>query len=146
MPNAEQRDYIHLIHSRGFRATPQRQMIMDAIRTGGHQTAEEIYNRVHEKAPTLNRATVYRTLDFLCELRLVVAADMGGGRWVYEPAGDAPHHHLVCRTCGVVMQLDHAEVQEFFARLLEAHDFLVDMDHLALFGLCPRCRQQAKAL
>lgn len=138
-------DYATLMRQRGFRVTPQRQLILDAVCAGqGHSTPDEIYERVHTKVPAVNRATVYRTLDFLCELRLVVAADMGGGRMMYEIAGDTPHHHLICRACGAVKELDHATVKALFNRIEREHLFVVDMDHLALFGLCPKCRRAAE--
>ncbi len=140
----QRRDYQSLMRERGFRVTPQRQLILDAVREGGgHTTPEEIYERVHAKAPTLNRATVYRTLDFLCELGLVVAADMGHRHMVYEIAGDTPHHHLVCRGCGAVERIEHETVRELFARIEREHDFAVDMPHLAIFGLCRHCREGA---
>ena len=94
-------DYASLWHERGFRVTPQRQLILDAVCQGaGHTTLPEIYARVQQMAPAINLATVYRTLDFLNEMGLVVSGDMGDGRMVYEIAGQEPHHHLVCRRCG----------------------------------------------
>ncbi|MBI3360512.1 MAG: transcriptional repressor [Chloroflexi bacterium] len=135
-------DYAALMRERGFRVTPQRQLILDAIcEGGGHTTPEEVYERVRAKSPAVNRATIYRTLDFLCELRLVVAADVGNRRMVYEIAGDTPHHHLVCRTCGKVEQISHETVKALFAKIEREQEFTVDMDHLALFGLCPKCRR-----
>ncbi len=135
-------DYGALMRARGFRVTPQRQLILDAIcECGGHCTPEDIYTLVHTQAPALNRATVYRTVDFLCELRLVVAADVGGGKKVYELAGETPHHHLICRTCGRVEQIQHATVKVLLDKLDRDHHFKVDMDHMALFGLCSKCRR-----
>ena len=133
-------DYATLMRERGFRVTPQRQLILDATCEGdGHTTPDEIYTRVHAKAPAVNRATVYRTLDFLCELRLVVALRVGGQTY-YEIAGDAPHHHLVCRRCGNLEDIGHDTLKTLFAKIDREQQFLVDMDHLALFGLCKRCR------
>jgi Fur family transcriptional regulator, ferric uptake regulator len=133
-------DYARLMRERGFRVTPQRQMILDAICAGGgHTTLDEIYTRVRATSEAVNRATVYRTLDFLCKLRLIVAADVGGGRTVYEIAGDTPHHHLVCRKCNASQEISHAAVDGLFARLQREHNFYIDMDHLALFGLCAEC-------
>ncbi len=133
-------DYPTLIRQQGFRVTPQRQMIMDAIQAGaGHSTPEEIYQRVHIKAPAVNRATVYRTLDFLCEMRLVVAAQIGGQMY-YELAGEQPHHHLICRKCNHVEQIDHQVVKQLFDDVDREKSFLIDMDHLALFGVCQNCR------
>lgn len=138
-------DYAALMRERGFRVTPQRELILDAIcEGGGHTTPEEIYQRVQARAPAVNRATVYRTLDFLCELRLVVAANIGGGRMVYEVAGEMPHHHLVCRTCGQVAQIGHETVKDLFVRIEREYQFTVDMDHLALFGLCQECRRATR--
>ena len=134
-------DYAQLMHERGFRVTPQRQLILDAICQGnGHTTPEEIYERVAAIAPAVHRATVYRSLDFLCELRLVVAADVGGGRKVYEIAGEQPHHHLICRTCSTTQQVSHAVVADLIARIASDQRFVVDMDHIALFGLCEHCQ------
>lgn len=134
-------DYAALMRERGFRVTPQRQLILDAIcEGGGHTTPDEIYGRVHARTSALNRATVYRTLDFLCEMRLVVAMRVGDQTY-YEIAGDIPHHHLVCRTCGTAEQVSHDTVKAFFAKMQREHQFTVDMDHLALFGLCQKCRR-----
>jgi Fur family transcriptional regulator, ferric uptake regulator len=135
-------DYASLMRQRGFRVTPQRQLILDAIcEGGGHTTFEEVFARVQAKSNAVNRATVYRTLDFLCELRLVVAADIGGGHTVYEIAGETPHHHLVCLNCRQVQQISHDTVKELFAKLEREQHFRVETDHLALFGLCQACLQ-----
>jgi Fur family transcriptional regulator, ferric uptake regulator len=134
------RDYSIVLHQRGFRLTPQRQFILDAICDGhGHTTVDEILERVQAKAPAVNRATVYRTLDFLCEQRLVVAANIGR-QTVYEIASKEPHHHLVCLKCGRQEQLAHSLVKPFFAKVGRAYGFSVETNHLALFGLCRQCQ------
>lgn len=133
-------DYPALMRERGFRVTPQRQLILDAICAGeGHNTPDEIYARVRAKASALNRATVYRNLDFLCEMRLVVAAQIGGQR-VYEIAGQTPHHHLICRTCNKMEKISHDSLKGLFAKIEREQEFTVDMDHVMLFGLCKKCK------
>ncbi|MCC7359957.1 MAG: transcriptional repressor [Anaerolineales bacterium] len=133
-------DYVALMHERGFRVTPQRQLILDAIgEGGGHTTFEEVFGRVQRKSSAVNRATVYRTLDFLVELRLVVAADVGGGRLVYEIAGETPHHHLVCLNCRTVRQISHEAVAQLFTQIEQEQKFHVETNHLALFGYCEDC-------
>jgi Fur family ferric uptake transcriptional regulator len=136
-------DYAALMRRKGFRVTPQRQIILDAICEGGGHTAfDEIFARVQAKSQAVNRATVYRTLDFLTELRLVTAADVGDGRLVYEIAGDTPHHHLVCLNCRQVTQVSHDTVKGLFARLEREQGFQVETNHLALFGYCRACQAQ----
>lgn len=130
-----------LLRQKGYRVTSQRLAILDAVCEGnGHTTADAIFRRVLVKYPTVNRATIYRTLEFLCQLRLVVAADIGDGRLVYEIAGERPHHHLICQNCGAVELLDNKTVKPWFELIEKENKFFVDMDHLTLFGLCRECR------
>ena len=134
-------DFSSLLRQRGYRVTPQRLMILDAVcEGGGHTTAEEVYRRVQAKSPSINLATVYRTLDFLHDQRLVVAADVGGGRMVYEIAGDSPHHHLICRNCGQVEALGNDLVQGVYELIKERYSFTVNEDQLVMFGLCKSCQ------
>jgi len=138
-------DYAALMRRRGFRVTPQRQIILDAIcEGGGHTTFDEIFARVQAKSEAVNRATVYRTLTFLTDLRLVTAADVGDGHMVYEIAGDTPHHHLVCLDCRQVSQVSHDTVKALFAKLEREQRFHVETNHLALFGYCHRCQAARK--
>ncbi len=127
------------MREQGFRVTPQRLLLLDAICEGnGHTTFDEIYERVKSKAPGINQATVYRSLDFLCELRLVVSADIEG-RTVYEIAGETPHHHLVCHKCGAVQDLADFHFEELRSHLLEEHGFKTNLDHMVVNGLCAGC-------
>ncbi len=127
------------IREHGFRVTPQRLLLLDAIcESKGHTTFDQIYERVRTKAPGINPATVYRTLDFLCDLRLVVSAEIDGDR-VYEIATETPHHHLVCRHCGAVQKLTDFHFEDLRQHLWQEHGFKADLDHLAITGLCARC-------
>lgn len=133
-------DYATLIRKQGFRLTPQRHVILDAIcELGGHVTPEAIYDQVQGRLPGVNRATVYRNLDFLCEMRLVVAAHIGRST-VYEIASREPHHHLICQQCDAVLPLSTEQVNSFFSQVESTHHFSVDMNHVTLFGLCADCR------
>lgn len=136
-------DFAQHLHAQGYRLTPQRQVILDAVRQAGrHLTPDEVYDAVHRRHPAISRATIYRTLDFLCEMRLVAALHWGGQTF-YEIAGDEPHHHLICRTCGSIEQVEHAALSDFIATIEQQHHFTIDMDHVALFGLCRHCRPAA---
>lgn len=133
-------DFATQLHAQGYRLTPQRHLILEAVRRAeAHVTPEQVYKRVHRRNPTVSRATIYRTLDFLCEMRLIHAM-YWGGRMYYEIAGEEPHHHLICRDCGAIEQLDHALLEELISAVEKQHCFNIDMDHLALFGLCRKCR------
>lgn len=135
----ESLDYIARIRDQGHRLTPQRQMILDAVcEAGGHITIEEIIERVQVKSPAINRSTIYRNLEFLRSLNLIVAADIGGQN-LYEIAHPQPHHHLVCRCCGAEFEIEQGLLAPAFAAIRKAEGFLVENDHLILHGLCPDC-------
>jgi Fur family ferric uptake transcriptional regulator len=137
-------DFAAQLHSQGYRLTPQRQMILDAVRQAGdHITPEDVYQRVHRKNPAISRATIYRTLDFLCEQRLIHAL-YWGGQMYYEIADEQPHHHLICRACGGMVECEHDLLQVLFEAVEKKHCFTIDMDHVALFGVCQRCRSSKK--
>ena len=134
-----------LIRKQGFRLTPQRQMIFDAVRElGRHCTPDEVYARVQRKSMAVNRATVYRTLDFLLKLGLVTTAHLRDNQVIYELVGQAPHHHLVCQKCDKIEVVDHALVQPLFNRIEREFEFEVKTDHFMLFGVCKECREEDK--
>ena len=141
MTKSTLQDYPRVIRQRGYRMTPQRQLILEAVMAGkGHSTPDQVYNRVAKKAPALNRATVYRTLDFLAEQHLITSTDIGTGSKVYEGTAH-PHHHLVCEHCGKMTQVSHDVMAAAFRQIEHKHGFKITTDHLALFGLCRHCQK-----
>ncbi len=120
--------------------TPQRLMILAAIENSDdHISAEEIYSQVVAKYPNVNISTVYRTLELLKRLGLVTETDLGGGRVRYHPAEKGHHHHLVCRECGTVIDLDGLLLAPLKDALLREHRFIADLRHLAIVGRCVNC-------
>jgi Fur family ferric uptake transcriptional regulator len=125
----------------GYRMTPQRMMILDAIESSNqHISAEEIHAQVVAKYPNVNISTVYRTLDLLKKLKLVTETDLGGGRFKYHPADKGHHHHLVCEECGKTIDLDESELFPLKESLLREHKFIADLHHLAIMGRCVKCK------
>ncbi len=139
-----QHDFASHIREQGFRMTPQRELILEAVCAGGgHTTVDEIYERLHARAPSINRSTVYRTLEFLQAMRLVVAAEIDG-HWVYEIAHEQPHHHLHCQVCGGDTEISQEVLVSAFAAIWQQHGFRIDTDHLVLKGTCRRCQDRGQ--
>src|SRR6201995_3849710 len=93
------------LRSRGYRLTPQRQLVLEAVAALGHATPEEISTEARRTASGLNISTVYRTLALLQELGLVTHTHLGHGAPTYHVATDDDHLHLVCRDCGQVEEV-----------------------------------------
>jgi Fe2+ or Zn2+ uptake regulation protein len=137
--NTPDTDLTHL-RAHGYRLTPQRLAILKALnQASGHLTPAEIYQQVHADLPGLTEATVYRTLNFLAEQGLVLVAHVGHGQLVYEMA-DHDHHHLICRICGSMEEIDHQEFRVLYKKFLTRTGYQIDTIHATFFGLCPRCQ------
>ena len=137
------RDMAGQLSRKGYRITPQRIMILGSIENSNtHITAEEIYAQVIGKYPRVNISTVYRTLDLLKQLGLIYEIDLGEGKIGYHPEDKGHHHHLICRKCNAIIDINESALFSVKAVLLQAFDFDADLKHLALFGLCEKCRKE----
>jgi Fur family ferric uptake transcriptional regulator len=132
------------LHGRGKRLTPQRQLVLDAVRELGHATPEHIRDHVRRTAPAVNITTVYRTLELLSELGLVRHIHLGHGAPVYS-AQEHEHLHLVCHRCGEVMQAPRELLDGVAAAARSRWGFELDAAHLALSGRCNTCAGRAAA-
>jgi Fur family ferric uptake transcriptional regulator len=136
--------YKEQIREQGYRLTPQRQIIMDALcGINDHATVNEVYERVQAQMPSIDRATVYRTLHFFRELCLVVATEMDG-EMRYEVAGTTPHHHLICRICGAEQELSDKHLRDLVEHLQQEHGFTAEINHLVIPGVCQKCAEPRK--
>jgi Fur family ferric uptake transcriptional regulator len=127
------------LRSRGYRLTPQRQLVLEAVTTLGHATPEEVSAWVRERAAGVNISTVYRTLELLEEVRLVKHAHLSHGAPTYHAAEAPEHVHLVCRDCGTIIEIEPAEVAPLVDRLRTTRGFMADVGHLTVFGACSEC-------
>ena len=130
------------LREQGYRLTPQRLMILSAIHSSDHHiSAEEIYAQVCARYPNVNISTVYRTLELLKELGLVTETDLGGGKFRYHSVEKGHHHHLICRKCGRIFELDEAVLNPIEGTILRKYGFKADLSHLAVFGNCVQCQK-----
>lgn len=132
------------LHQRGLRMTPQRQLVLDAVRELGHATPEQICTQVQGVAPAVNITTIYRTLDLLEKLGLVRHTHLGHGAPNYSEQ-EHQHLHLVCHECGAVIEAPSDLMNALAGRLQEAAGFELDVTHVALSGRCRDCAAGAGA-
>jgi Fur family ferric uptake transcriptional regulator len=132
---------IETLQKKGYRLTPQRIMVVDALHSvEAHISAEEIFDKLKQKYPYANISTVYRTLELLKELGLAAEIELGDGIARYHPREHSKHHHLVCNKCGKTIELPESDLQPLANSLLSKYKFKADVRHLAIFGLCPKCQ------
>ena len=129
------------LHERGLRMTPQRQLVLDAVRALQHATPEQVCQQVQRITPTVNITTIYRALDLLEGLGLVRHTHLGHGAPVYS-AQAHEHLHLVCHRCGRVTEQPNELMAAVAGRLRAECGFELDANHLALSGTCRECQAE----
>jgi Fur family ferric uptake transcriptional regulator/Fur family peroxide stress response transcriptional regulator len=128
------------LRTRGLRATPQRLVIAQLLREQPrHVTAEELFDEARALLPGISLPTVYATLDLLAEVGAVRQVPLPSGAAVYDSRVD-PHHHVRCRRCGAVQDLD-VVLDDAAARASAERQGFADVDtSLMVSGVCAACR------
>src|SRR6266705_2395604 len=103
-PSVTVRGWDEQLRARGYRVTPQRQLVLEAVARLDHATPEEIGAQVQQTARGVNISTIYRTLELLEQIGMVTHTHLGHGAPIYHLATDADHVHLVCRDCDRVTE------------------------------------------
>jgi Fe2+ or Zn2+ uptake regulation protein len=125
---------------RGVRMTPQRLAILREVRrTGGHQTAAEIYETVRIEHPGISFGTVYRTLHLLAEQGLVLEFPFGDQASRFDARTDR-HDHVRCTICGQLVDVDVPTALLAHHVAAEQTGFIIDGHQTIFTGICPTCR------
>lgn len=135
-------DWRSALREKGYRLTPQRELILAAVEELGHATPDEVLAHVQQRASSVNASTVYRTLEVLEELGLVRHAHLSDRAPTYHSTSGHVHFHLVCRDCHRVISVDAEDAAPFVESLTTRHAFSPDLGHLTVFGRCHDCERK----
>lgn len=133
------------IAKHGLKTSRQRELIAEVFfAAGGHLSIDELLERVKKSDPRVGQATVYRTMKLLTRAGLAEARQFGDGHTRYEPALDhAEHHdHLICTSCGKIVEFHNAQIESLQSRVASKHGFLVTHHKMELYGLCAACQRK----
>ena len=130
-----------LLRKLGYRLTPQRSMILHVLTEANeHLNVVQIAERVQQHYPNVSLSTVYRTLELLKTTGLVRESHLPGQPPSYETTSNhADHHHLICRRCHAVQQLDETLLGNFHEYLQEQYQFHYLTLDLVAAGYCDTC-------
>ena len=129
----------HELRDKGLRLTPQRELVLSAVRELGHATPEEVAEKVRQTHPGINLSTVYRNLETLENVGLVQHTHLGHGGATYHAAEELTHLHLVCGICGSVGDAPIDVAANFVNALADDYGFKTDVTHFAVYGTCSTC-------
>lgn len=136
-------DWRGRLRASGYRLTPQRELVLEAVETLGHATPDEVLAHVRRTSSGVNVSTVYRTLELLEDLGLVRHAHLAHGAATYHSTVQPQHVHLVCGGCGAVFDADPSVADGLVRRLAADYGFVADVGHLSVSGTCRDCAAAA---
>ena len=125
---------------KGRPVTAQRQLLLSLLKNArGHISAKELYRQASRKNDSISLATVYRTLQLFKELGLVEERRLGQVCCHYEVKGSTDHQHLVCRSCGKVIEFESPLISKLVEELRHEHGFSLTKIDLHMEGYCQEC-------
>ncbi|MGA3217726.1 MAG: transcriptional repressor [Acidimicrobiales bacterium] len=135
-------DVLRLVRARGGRVTESRRTLLEVLfEAGEHRSAEELAGAVQARAPEVHISTIYRNLEDLQQLGVIVHSHLGHGPATYQLASLA-HGHFICEACGATLEAP----DELFRGLAESVKaklgFSIDPHHFAILGLCTACQSR----
>lgn len=124
----------------GRRDTRQRRALRERLtESDSFVSAQQLHDDLRVRGERVGLATVYRTLQAMLEAGEVDAVRTDEGETLYRKCGPRHHHHLVCRDCGITVELDGPSVERWVTKAANDNGF-TDVTHVVeLFGLCADC-------
>jgi Fur family transcriptional regulator, stress-responsive regulator len=129
-----------LLRSRGLRVTRPRLAVLEVLAGGGHLDVEEITVRVRDRINSVSIQAVYDVLGALGRAGLARRIEPAGGPARFEARTGDNHHHLVCRSCGKVVDVDCVVGQAPCLDPDATHGYEIDEAEVTFWGLCPDCQ------
>ncbi|MDX1582803.1 MAG: transcriptional repressor [Thermoanaerobaculia bacterium] len=131
----------------GLKLTRERSaLVREIFSTHYHFEADELLFRMKEKDVKISRATIYRTLDLLVKSGMVRRVHLGEDHFHYERVtrDDQHHDHLVCTTCGAVIEFHDEKLEKRRFKICEENGFEPTFHNLQILGVCRRCQKKGE--
>ncbi len=132
-----------LLRQKGLKATAQRMAVLRAVSGHAHSTADDVATVVREEIGTISRQAVYDVLGALVEVGLVRRIQPSQSPARYESRVDDNHHHLICRDCGRIVDVDCAVGQMPCMHPSDDHGYAIDEAEVIYWGRCAHCRTES---
>lgn len=133
-------DAAEFLRQHGVQVTAQRLAVLRAVSASPHATADDIEELARAEIGAISRQAVYDALGTLTDRGLIRRIQPARSAARYEDRVDDNHHHMVCRTCGLTVDVDCAAEERPCLQLAHDHGFSIDEAEVVFWGHCPNCR------
>lgn len=138
-------DPADLLRRHGLNVTAQRLAVLRAVHACPHGTADQVTEHVRGQIGAISRQAVYDALAALSDKGLVRRLQPAGSPALFDPRAGDNHHHAICRTCGLVADVDCAIGAAPCLSAADDSGFEIDEAEVVYWGRCPRCRAASAA-
>ena len=138
-------DAERLLREHGIQVTAQRLAVLDAVSARPHGTADELAEEVRASIGAVSRQAVFDALGVLSEKGLIRRIQPARSAARYEDRVDDNHHHLVCRECGHMVDVDCAAGYRPCLEVDDDFGYAIDEAEVIYWGLCPACQKAPAA-
>lgn len=138
-------DANQLLRNHGLQVTAQRIAVLHAVSAHPHATADDVLASVNTSIGSISRQAVYDTLATLSDKELLRRIQPAGSPARYENRTGDNHHHLICRTCRTMFDIDCAVLNTPCLTAADDHGFEIDEAEVTYWGRCPECRAAAES-
>lgn len=135
------------LQEQGLKLTNERRALLREIfSTHYHFDADELLFKLKQKSAKISRATIYRTLELLVKSGMVRRVHLGEDHYHYERVtrDDVHHDHLVCTTCGTVIEFHDERLEARQNEICASNRFTPTFHNLQILGLCASCRRRGE--
>jgi Fe2+ or Zn2+ uptake regulation protein len=129
-----------MLRAHGLRVTRPRRTVLEVLSEGGHLDVDDVAGRVRQRLDSVSTQAVYDVLGALSRAGLARRIEPAGSPARYEARTGDNHHHLVCRGCGAVADVDCAVGRAPCLDPADAKGYEVDEAEVTFWGLCPNCQ------
>jgi Fe2+ or Zn2+ uptake regulation protein len=133
------RDPANLLREHGVQVTAQRLAVLRAVSRRPHCTADDVAEDVRAEIGAISRQAVYDALGMLVAKSLIRRIQPAGSPALYEDRVGDNHHHLICRTCGITVDVDCAVGDAPCLTAADASGYQIDEAEVIYWGTCPDC-------
>jgi Fe2+ or Zn2+ uptake regulation protein len=133
-----------LLRARGLRVTKPRLAVLEILTAGGHLEVDEIARHARARLDSVSTQAVYDVLGALSRAGLARRVEPAGSPARFEARVGDNHHHIVCRGCGEIADVDCAVGERPCLNPSTAHGFELDEAEVTFWGLCPKCQERRK--
>jgi Fur family ferric uptake transcriptional regulator len=132
-----------VLRERGLQVTAQRLAVLQAVQSKPHTTADVVADTVREQIGSISKQSVYDALGALVDAGIVRRIEPAGSPARFETRVADNHHHVVCRDCGAIVDVDCAVGAMPCLTAADAAGYTVDEAEVTFWGTCPTCASRA---